>query len=154
MLSIHDKARIALERSISPLVIQSLVRAMWAGGKSEGGEASEVESTSGARRLSHGSQEESEDSGVISQEQLGLLSGGAASDEDGRMDDYGSLVIKSNCKTGLVPSPSLPAATAHVPAADGGLQVSTINDNDIFVKLKREHDHAKAVKSDDAEVRV
>ena len=149
-----EKARFALERSVSPLVIQSIVRAMWAGGKSEGVEVSGVESTSGSRRLAHGSQEESEGSGVISQEQRGLLSGGAASDEDGRLVDHGSLVIKSNCKTGLVPSPSSPAATAHVPAAGGGLQVSTINDNDIFVELKREHDHAKAVKSDDAEVPV
>ena len=41
-----------------------------------------------------------------------------------------------------------------MPDPGGVRQVSTIIDNDLYVDLKREHDHAKAVKSDDAEVPV
>ena len=82
-----ETARIALEQSISSLVMQSIIRAMWAGGKNGGEEVSEVESTSRARRLSHGSQKESEGLGGISQEQLGLSGGLADSDEVSRTDE-------------------------------------------------------------------
>ena len=149
-----ETARIALERSISPLVMQSIIRAMWAGGQDEGEDGSKVEATSRARRLSHGSREKSGGLGGISQEHLGMSGSLVESDEASRMDEDCSVVIKSNCKTGLVLSPVSPAAAIYVPAADGEQQISTLIDNDIFVDLKKEHDHAKAVKSDDAEVPV
>jgi hypothetical protein len=41
-----------------------------------------------------------------------------------------------------------------VPETVGSQQVSNLSDNDLFVDLKGEHDQAKAVKSDDAEVPV
>ena len=69
-----ERARVAMERGISPLVGQSIVRAMWAGGKMGGKEDAEVE-TSRAGCLAHGSLEElggsSEVSQEVIQEQLG-----------------------------------------------------------------------------------
>jgi hypothetical protein len=48
-----ELARVAMERGISPLVGQSIVRAMWAGGKMGGKEDAEVETSraGGARRI-------------------------------------------------------------------------------------------------------
>jgi hypothetical protein len=150
-------ARVAMERGISPLVVQSIVRAMWAGGKMGGKEDAEVE-TSRAGCLAHGSLEElggsSEVSQEVIQEQLGESGGVSVSDVDSKMDEECSLVMESNCKADLLLPPISFAATTSVPDPGGVRQVSTIIDNDLYVDLKREHDHAKAVKSDDAEVPV
>ena len=54
----------------------------------------------------------------------------------------------TNCKTGLVHSPNLPAATILVPEAGGGQQVSNFDNKALFVVLIREHDHANVVLHD------
>lgn len=75
------------------------------------------------------------------------------SDEDSKKDEDGSLVINSNCKIDLLHLPTSSAAIV-LPATSGVQEVSTNSDKDLFVDLKREHDRAKAVKSDNAEVPV
>ena len=83
-----------------------------------------------------------------------MSSGVVDSDKDGKMDEDCSLLTNANCKTSLVSLPDSSAATTLVPETGGGQQVSNLSDNDLFVDLKGEHDRAKAVKSDDAEVPV
>ena len=140
-----ERALVALEQGISPLVGQSVVRAMWAGGNWGGIEVIGIQSTSRVRRLSHGSPGES----------VGNVgSYGADSGEDSKMNGDCSSLTNSNCKTSLVSLPDSSAATTLVPETGGGHQVSNLSDKDLFVDLKKEHDQAKAVKSDDAEVPV
>ena len=75
------------------------------------------------------------------------------SDEDSRKDEEGSLVSNSNCKIDVLHLP-ISSAAIVLPATRGVQEVSTNSDKDLFVDLRREHDRAKAVKSDDAEVPV